>query len=215
MNILLKLLALERMACEEIDKDKLQFERRKEIMNQLLTHVNDLKLDHANTAFDQTIGKQNYIVSDADLVVKNAGCFFRSIIANLNQVADKDSFIEYMTGVGFSKQLLTIATKNDSFIKGTNTLQIFNKLFSEINENHSGEGEIDVKENINEIKSDDEDGVLLDDSDTHFKSDGHIDLFVESLPKLTSVLESNTCKFSQIFRLSLTRCRQIFCIGNR
>lgn len=52
MNILLKLLALERMACEEIDKDKLQFERRKEIMNQLLTHVNDLKLDHANTAFD-------------------------------------------------------------------------------------------------------------------------------------------------------------------
>ena len=90
MNMLLKLIALERQICESIPSDKRQLPRRLAILDQILEYTKDVQLDHTNTAFDQQSGIQNYSIKDSDFFVKNVGCFFRSLASNLNSIADKD-----------------------------------------------------------------------------------------------------------------------------
>lgn len=52
LNILLKLVALQKDVCDEIPQEKLQFDRRLEILSQLLAEFEGVLLSHENSAFD-------------------------------------------------------------------------------------------------------------------------------------------------------------------
>ena len=117
MNLLLKLIALERSSCDQIDKSDLRFDRRKEIVNQMLERVQSLELKHEGTVFDQ--GKKNAteltnVLTKNDLAIQNSGTFLRSLISNITALADKESFLKYLTSFEFINPLFTIASNQVS-----------------------------------------------------------------------------------------------------
>lgn len=124
-------------------------------------------------------------------------CFFRSLVGNLNSIADKDQFMAHLTSSAFLRRVLDCATSDDSFIKSANLMQVFNKIFQEVHKIQTTGEEKDLKENLNDFLSDDEkDEVILDDKESPFASENHIELYSEFLPKIVQILEAHSCKNS-------------------
>ena len=134
------------------------------------------------------------MIKDGDLFVKNVGCFFRSLASNLNSIADKEKFIEHLSSSAFLRRVLDCATCDESFLKSCCLLQVFNKIFQEIQKIQSSGEEKELRENLNDFLSDDEkDEVILDQNQSPFKSEYHIDIYIEFLPKILRLFETHSC----------------------